>query len=171
MKANLTRIGINVAAIALSLAAIITVGLTNSNDRIGVLNNSRLFNEFAATKAIEIELKSLEQRHQYILDSLRLKIESDMGAEGGALDQESKEVRLYRRLTSEFERVEREERNRRSEEIWTRLNGLIIDYGNSEGFDYIFGAMGNGNMMYASEAQDVTDDALDFVNRKYLGHE
>lgn len=51
--------------------------------------------------------------------------------------------------------------------IWTRLNPYIVEYGKDKGYDYIYGANGTGNVLYADTKKDITDDLIKYVNEKY----
>lgn len=54
-----------------------------------------------------------------------------------------------------------------NEKVWERLNPLINKFGKEEGFELMIGANGMGTVLYASEARDVTDDLIKYVNSNY----
>lgn len=56
-----------------------------------------------------------------------------------------------------------------NEQIWKQLNQYIEDYGRDNGYDYLLGASGQGAIMYANEAQDLTKEIIFYVNNKYSG--
>ena len=56
-----------------------------------------------------------------------------------------------------------------SEKVWTQLNSYLQDYGSENGYDVIIGMKGDGNVMYASEAANITKDVIEYVNKKYQG--
>ena len=43
------------------------------------------------------------------------------------------------------------------------------DYGKQQGHQIIFGASGSGNIMYANEASDLTQDVLEGLNAEFEG--
>lgn len=51
--------------------------------------------------------------------------------------------------------------------IWTRLNPYISDFGKEHGYDYIYGANGTGNVLYAAESRDITVEVIQYVNDRY----
>ena len=57
-----------------------------------------------------------------------------------------------------------------SQQVWTRLNKYMTDYGQANNYKIIFGTQGNGNVMYAEEGLDVTNDFLLFANNNYEGN-
>jgi outer membrane protein len=60
-------------------------------------------------------------------------------------------------------------KNEYQEQIWKQLNQYIREYGEQNGYSFIHGAMGNGNLMYAAESKDLTKDILAFCNKRYAG--
>jgi len=53
--------------------------------------------------------------------------------------------------------------------IWDKLNSLIKVYGEENEYDVIFGASGEGNIMYATEDLNITKEVIDYCNTKYSG--
>lgn len=51
--------------------------------------------------------------------------------------------------------------------IWKRLNPYLEDYGKEEGYQYIYGANGTGNVLYAAKEQDITEEVIKYVNKRY----
>jgi len=49
------------------------------------------------------------------------------------------------------------------------INDFVKDYGKNHGYPIIFGAGGNGNIMYAEEASDLTGEVLEGLNAQYEG--
>ena len=49
------------------------------------------------------------------------------------------------------------------------INDYVKEYGKKKGYDIIFGASGSGNVMYASEASDLTEDVLKGLNAEFEG--
>jgi Skp family chaperone for outer membrane proteins len=61
-----------------------------------------------------------------------------------------------------------EQRNKEIEAmIWKRLNPYLIDFGKENGYEYIYGANGTGNVLYADEHQDITEEIIKYVNQRY----
>jgi outer membrane protein len=47
------------------------------------------------------------------------------------------------------------------------INDYIKKYGKSKGFKYVLGATGQGNILYADEAQDITEKIIEGLNKDY----
>jgi outer membrane protein len=44
------------------------------------------------------------------------------------------------------------------------------DYGKKHGYDFIYGAQGSGNLMYANGQKNITDEVLKYINERYQGN-
>jgi outer membrane protein len=55
------------------------------------------------------------------------------------------------------------------EQIWNQLNSYVQEYGQEHGYDYILGATGDGGIMYASEAKNLNEEVISYINDKYNG--
>ncbi len=129
------------------------------NEKYGFIVNQRVFNEFQGKKELEERLALVKQNNQSALDSLKTLI---------TLTANFSLIKTYQDQIDEIESNQLELTNRYTEDIWKRLNEYIIDYGKKNNFSFIFGASGNGNLMYAGEAMNVTDEVIRFVNEKYV---
>ncbi len=59
------------------------------------------------------------------------------------------------------------EEARVNQEILAEINAYIKQYGKEKGYDFIFGATENGNIVYAAEGKDITDEVLTGLNKQY----
>jgi len=53
------------------------------------------------------------------------------------------------------------------EPIYDEVNQFIKDYGEEQGYSFVLGNLGNGNIMYASGASDITLEVIDGLNVAY----
>ena len=51
--------------------------------------------------------------------------------------------------------------------ILGEINGYIKYYGKEKGYDFILGATDNGNIVYAAEGKDITEEVLAGLNKQY----
>ncbi len=56
-----------------------------------------------------------------------------------------------------------------SNKVWKRLNVYIKEYGEVNGYDIIMGTQGSGNVMYAKDVIDITNEILNYSNNRYEG--
>lgn len=60
-----------------------------------------------------------------------------------------------------------EEDKKITQTVINDINDYIKEYGKSHGYKMIFGASGSGNIMYADEATDLTEEVLKGLNKQY----
>jgi outer membrane protein len=143
--------------------------------RLAYINNKRLFAEFTYKKELEKELTKVEQVKKAILDSLRLNFEfkaEQLGANKKNAEQENQLRTLqqqYLLKEKQFTDNYEEASKQYTDQIWKQLNQYVKDYGQEHGYDMIFGTTNSGEIMYAEEAEDLTDDVLKFANSRYQG--
>lgn len=59
------------------------------------------------------------------------------------------------------------EEKKMTQTVVNDINDYIKEYGKTHGYKMIFGASGTGNIMYASEGTDLTNDVLIGLNKEY----
>lgn len=60
-----------------------------------------------------------------------------------------------------------EEDKKITQTVINEINDYVKEYGESHGYKIIFGASGGGNIMYAAEGTDLTEDVLKGLNESY----
>ena len=60
-------------------------------------------------------------------------------------------------------------KNNVSQQVWSRINSYIEEYGQKNNYSIIMGTQGNGNIMFAQKELDITKDFIEFANMKYEG--
>lgn len=121
--------------------------------------NHQIFEEFHGTYQLKEELKRMRNEHKVHLDSLAVAIEQE---NPGLISK-------YEQLRQQFALSENELSDKYTADIWKEINRYISDYGKENGYDFIFGASGSGNLMFAKDAHNVTEDIIEYVNRRYEG--
>ncbi|QLG47307.1 OmpH family outer membrane protein [Costertonia aggregata] len=62
-----------------------------------------------------------------------------------------------------------EEDKKMTQTVVNDINGYVKEYGKQNGYRVIFGAGGNGNIMYAEDGADLTNEVLTGLNKQYEG--
>lgn len=62
-----------------------------------------------------------------------------------------------------------EEDQKGSQTVVNDINDYVKEYGKRHGYKIIFGAGGSGNIMYAEDASDLTDEVLKGLNEEFAG--
>ena len=66
-------------------------------------------------------------------------------------------------LNSEYDSL----RSKAIEPIYDEVNKFIEDYAKQHGYNFVFGNLGNGNIMYGYGSYDITLEVIDGLNVKY----
>lgn len=168
-----------IIAVVLSLCAgtLSVYALTKCTNRTGYIYVESVYDGFNAKVKIEKDLKALENQQQTILDSLKSVILSDQQgldiAKGNSkLTLQTKldgEYQNYERLLKQFSDYNTQESQKQTNKLLKQINQYVKDFGEENGYDYIFGASGNGTLMYAKDKRDITQEVLKYINKKYEG--
>jgi outer membrane protein len=133
-----------------------------SSEKKAYILNQQVFNGFAGKQELEKKLEGLRQGHRKTLDSLRIIIEGQ---------KDDNLIASYQRDAENFAIEERELSEKYTADIWKQINAYVGDYGKSKGYDFIFGTSGDGNIMYANDAHDITKDVVTYINQRYKSGE
>lgn len=69
----------------------------------------------------------------------------------------------------EYARKEQELTEQYNTQIWAQLNEYLKMYGIEKDIDILFGAAGQGTILYGKKEYDLTEECIAFVNKKYRG--
>jgi outer membrane protein len=147
-----------------------------SADKVAYVNSYDLYENFQMKEELSVKLQSYVQSTQPRIDSLRLQLEARANALRSVQEPDPQQVIYYERLREEYETSSRnfEERAQQMQEqftdqIWERINTHLETFGKEQGYDFIYGANGNGAIMYANDAKEITEEATAYINAKYQG--
>jgi outer membrane protein len=144
----------------LGLAIVGYVSFFKAKDRTAFILNQKVFNAFLGKQELEKRLKQLQLRNNKSIDSLSILIQQE---------PESSRVTMYQENIRLIKLNEQQLSETYTAEIWKQINSYLDAYGKEMGYDFIFGAVGNGSLMYGGESNDVTNEVIDYINRKYIG--
>lgn len=136
-----------------------------------------LYNSFTMKQQLEKKLKDTEQARKFLLDSARLKLQvmdNDFRqlpkADTSALLQYSTKQKEYYAMQQQFDEDNQRLAQQYTDQIWAQINQYAKDFGKENDYDFIFGATGDGALMYANEGTDVTEAMKIYINSKYQGN-
>jgi outer membrane protein len=165
------------AAILLVLGVVFYIGSIISKTRTAFVNTEMVYNNFDLKKKLELQLKTTETSRQAILDSLRFQLEF-LSVEVQKPEKKSDSALVHRfnalrdyyfQQQQAFTEANQNQATQYTDQIWTQLNQYIKEFGDEHDYEYIFGANGDGALMYADDAVNITDDVNQYVNNKYQG--
>lgn len=168
---------------AVLIFSIVAVGfiaiyyLTGKNNlKVAYVKNIDLYNNFSLKKELENKLTTVKTQRKSILDSLLLELKVSSSALQNADKRDEQQIKSFELRKQNYlaKQKEFDEDNERltsqyNQEIWNQINELVSNYGKQKGYAFIYGATGNGGLMYAEEKYDVTDELKEFINETYKG--
>jgi len=141
------------------------------------INLEHVYEDFTLKNELEEKLKKVQLTRQTILDSLKIRIQllskqMEDGSNKQNTDVEEK-LQFLREQYFSKERQFLEDNQAASQDynkqILQQLNQYVQDYGKNHNYQFIFGANGEGSIMYAQDAVNITEEVKEFVNAKYGG--
>jgi outer membrane protein len=130
------------------------------NRKAAFIVNQRVFSEFLGKKELEKKLNDLRTRNNKSVDSLTTLIR---------LSNNQMAVGTYQEGIDNIKLMEEQLSSQFTADIWKQINQWVNEYGKQKGYDFILGAAGNGSLMYANQANDITEEVIVFLNKKYQG--
>lgn len=141
------------------------------------INTEEVYNDFKLKKELEQKLKKTESTKAKVLDSLRMElqllsedIQGNKVTQGEKINKFNILKRNYLGQEEAFAKQQEELTAQYSSQIWKQLNQFVKEFGENNHYDYIYGVHGQGNLMYASEQENITSEVKEFVNDKYEGN-
>lgn len=129
-------------------------------ERVGFIYNGEVFQEFNGTKHLERKLKLLKDINSKKLDSVAIL------AKTGNLAA----TNLYPTMKANFDNELHELEQKYNAEVWQFINRSIKNFGNERGITLIFGASGDGSLMFADSTMNLTKEVIDYLNEDYQNH-
>lgn len=158
------------------ISSVLFFSCSEDKMRIAYVDNVRIYNEFNLTKELSGKLNETLTKKKKLIDSLELQLNSlALDIESSNKNDKEKRSRFdilkghYFQKLDEFEQENETLSSQFNTQITSRINELVNMYGSENDFDVILGANGQGSIMFAKEALDITDRVILFINEKYEG--
>ena len=172
-------IGLNVAL--LMLMGWILYMQFSQDQRLAYVNSTYIMTNYEGFKEASQAYKLKSNVWQTNIDTLRLELEKSMQqyeTEKSAMT--SKEQALTEELLTTkrnqlvqyqqgIQQKAQQEDQAMTKAVIDEINAYLKDYGESNGYTFIFGASDMGNLVYAEEALDLTETVLEALNKNYRG--
>ncbi len=149
------------------LALLFSIYQYSQKKEIYYVENGKLYDGFNLKKEYETQIQKLRIERGNQLDSLALHIKQ---LEAQKLTNEAQYVQeFYIQKAKKFEEDETALLSEYNQQIWKRLNQYAIEYSKEKNIDILIGASGNGTILHANEKLDVTNDLINYANKRYSG--
>jgi outer membrane protein len=82
-------------------------------------------------------------------------------------DEIKKLAYAYNNMKNNLENAYRQSNQEINEQVWRRLNPILEEYGKKRGLHLLLGANGMGSVLYNDDYYDMTNDLINYVDKKY----
>lgn len=166
------------AALAILLSATAVFLSKNSSDLVYVDVN-KLIEGYSRTKQVKSEFEKKSSAMRAEVDTLLANWQKEIKSyEKARVKMSPEEIKLKQELLGtkqqqigayqqSIDQKVREEETKSTQTLINDVNDYVKEYGKTHHYKIIFGASGSGNIMYASESTDLTDDILKGLNAQY----
>ncbi len=149
-----------------------------TKSKIAFVDSNRLVENYEGMKAARAAFQQRSLQWQANIDTLTTEFKRAVDEfEGNKEKLSAKEADLSKQLIESkrkqlvdyqqaIQQQAEQEDYQMTQKVLTEVNGLINDYAEQQGYDIVLGASGNGNIVYAKEYMDITEDVIDMLNTK-----
>ena len=149
------------AILSIPLAFLLSCSEERTTPSIVFVDSVRLFEEFTMKKEYDRILETDLKQESSLMDSIRILMES--ADDSMKVFQLRKDYYLAERL---FNGKYDELSGRYTSMVTERLNEYLKIYGDQEKLDIMVSG-GNGSVLYVRDQMDITDQVIDFANKKF----
>lgn len=128
------------------------------------VNINQVYEASQPRQVAEAELQLIYENQKHIIDSLELSFNTFYETNK---DKEDLVQQKYQEINRYKQQVETNLQNmsaQKEAEVWDKINTAILEYGQQEDFKFIYGASGNGAVMYADSTLNITKQIIKIVN-------
>ncbi len=147
------------------LLFIINVLVLTSCDKSSVcyVNPNKLLQGYHGAQAQHELFQAKTRDWQLRIDSLGTELQALRQAPA---TRAAKEQQLVQYRTAIEQRAQ-QENQRLTQAVLAEINAYLQQYGQAHGYRFILGATASGNIVYAAEGTDITDDVLRGLNEQH----
>jgi len=147
------------------LTIFITLKLNSSKINVAYVNNVKVFENFNMTKELKKAGEKEFNKRKLHLDSLYLKLQSP---DISSFDKKNL-MQQFLREKEELNQFNDYFASEQSAKIWIRIKSYSSEFSKENDYQLIINSDDKGNVLFAAESIDVTDNFLAYINKKYEG--
>jgi outer membrane protein len=162
-------------AVAFNLTCVLLMGAwlyQGQQPRTAYIQSYDVYEAFDGRKELQQRFENEVKQEKIQLDSMKLYLEQ-MPVSTNVSAEDQQRVKglwtAYRHKQQNYQQRYDERSTYYNDQIWKQINTYVQEYGKEQGYRYIFGASGNGSLMYGSEGENISKAVIKFVNLKYQG--
>ncbi len=165
------------------LLSIVSVGISIflfvKKPKIGYIETNILIQKYEGVKAANQQFELKTGAWKASTDSLVKKWQDDVKTfEKKRSGLSAKEIKIQEQLLynqqeqlnkygESVKQKTKEEQQKMLQTQFNDINDFIAEYAKSRGYDYILGANGSGNLLYADKGANITEKVLEELNKDY----
>lgn len=155
-----------------------TLALTTGKEKntIAYIHNQEVYAEFGLTKDLQNEYNKTFNQRKAILDSMEArisglakKVELENGRNKEDLDRVTVLQEEFVVRKRQLEQENQVLNQKYQAQILDQMNEYLEMFGQEKELKLLFGANGNGEIMYADPSVDMTKEAIVYINHQYAG--
>lgn len=167
------------AAIAAVILSVVSIYMAKSSSQLVYVDVNKLIQGYSRTKIAKAEFEKKANVMKANVDSLIGNWQKELkNYEKERTSLSPKELKLKQELLGNkqqqingyqeaIQKKIQEEDKKMTQTVINDINDYIKEYGKDHNYKIIFGASGGGNIMYADESSDLTEDVLKGLNAEY----
>ena len=174
----MSKIALPLSIIAF-IASVFTFFYSQSKSELVYVDVNKLLEGYKRTKQVRAEFEAKAQLLNANVDSLMTDWQKELKVyEKERTGLTTKELELKQQLlTNKQQQINnyqqaiqkqiQEEDKKSTQTVINDINDYVKEYGKTHNYKIIFGASGGGNIMYAHEASDLTENVLTGLNAEF----
>ena len=168
-----------IVSLVISLLAIAFSGYVLYNslaNKVAYVELQTVFNDFEMTKQYKKKLEAVVSARKAISDSLQVTLKAQSRSINTAPNTSDEKVQdfvfnkeYYIERVKQFQEDNMALKQQYDTEINKQINQYVKDYGEKNGYRFIYGAEGSGVLMYAKEGDNISKEVIEYINKRYNG--
>lgn len=168
-------------AIAALLLSIFSFFYLKSSSELVYVDVNKLLEGYKRTKEVRAQFEIKAKTLNANVDSLMTDWQNELKTyEKERAKMSKKELELKQELLGNkqqqinnyqqaIQKQIQEEDKKATQTVINDINDYVKEYGKKHNYKIIFGASGGGNIMYANDVSDLTDEVLEGLNTEFQG--
>ncbi|MFH2144263.1 MAG: OmpH family outer membrane protein [Bacteroidota bacterium] len=150
-----------------------------SGQQVVYIDTNVLLEEYYGMADAQAEYSTKASEMNAQVDTLMNMLENDIKAyekERSGMSEKERELKEELLRNKQYQMMQYQEATKRkladeeqvaTQTVLNEVNDYINEYGKKHGYRYILGANGSGNLVYAEEAYNITEQVLEGLNSEY----
>lgn len=171
----MNKIVVSILIVLLCASVVLSTIVYINRPQIAYVDLNQAFAEFNLKKELTMQFQQVSNKRQLVLDSLALRVDQfEVINADKKLGQEL--YNTYRiikddflKKQQEFELSNSELEARYNDQIWVQINQYVDEFAEMNQFTVLLGGNGTGSIMYVDKSKDVTNELIEYLNKRYEG--